>query len=174
MAIDIFAVFTNPISAQIGIPESTSDPRSKGIRVLSFSMGVENKVNIGSSSGGAGAGKATFHELIFTKAIDTTSPALLYALTTGAHYDTVTFEFHNTAAGQTKGPGLVYSLACKMAVISKIEQSVSQGDEMLTETVILQYGAIQIKTRTQNKDGTFGKEIMAQWSKVKNNATFDV
>ncbi len=172
MAIDIFATFSGPSHAQIAIPDSPLDPRSKGIRLESFLMGLENQTTIGGTSGGAGSGKATFEPIVISKAIDAQTPALAYALVSGSRYDTVTFEFFT--AGGAKSPGPIYSIACRLVMINKIQQAISQGDDTLIEEITLQYGAFQIKSRPINKDGMLGKEVMSQWSKVKNNSTFDV
>ena len=45
----------------------------KAFEVLSFELGAENTINIGSISGGGGAGKATFKEFNITKKTDTAS-----------------------------------------------------------------------------------------------------
>ena len=49
------------------------------ISVGSFNWGAENKMTIGSATGGAGAGKAAFKELTIEKAVDATSPRVLPA-----------------------------------------------------------------------------------------------
>jgi len=174
MAVDIFATFVAS-RPNIAIGETTLDPRSKGIVIQSISLGVENQVNIGSATGGAGVGKATFNPLLITKVADASSPLFALALFSGTHYDTVTFDFFTSGSGGAQQkPSPIYSIACKMVAVSKIELSTSQSDDVITEEITLQYGAIQIRTKPMNKDGTLGKEVMTQWSKVKNNNTFDV
>jgi hypothetical protein len=62
MASDIFA--------KIGdIKGESADDKHKGeIEVLSFSWGVSNSASI--TGAGGGAGKATFHDIVFTHGID--------------------------------------------------------------------------------------------------------
>ncbi|MDT8439475.1 MAG: type VI secretion system tube protein Hcp [Wenzhouxiangellaceae bacterium] len=67
---------SNPIFAA-----STSIPFE--LSLLSMKIGAENTINIGSISGGGGAGKATFKELTFTKLPDAATAELLRLLTTG-------------------------------------------------------------------------------------------
>ena len=55
--------------------------------ILSFEMGAENNINIGSISSGGGAGKATFKELTITKKTDTSSCAIFSKLCEGNHFD---------------------------------------------------------------------------------------
>lgn len=172
MAVDIFATFAGPSTPAILIPETTLDTRTKGIRIISVSMGLENQTTIGGTSGGAGSGKATFDPIIITKIVDAISPPLALALVSGARYDTVTFDFF--MAGTSKANVPIYTIACKMVFVSKIQQFVTQDDASIAEEITLQYGAVQLKSKPLNKDGTFGKDVVMQWSKVKNNATFEV
>jgi type VI secretion system secreted protein Hcp len=174
MAVDIFATFAGQSIPAIQIPETALHPLSKGVEILSISMGLENQTTIGGTSGGAGSGKATFNPIVMTKRVDTTTPPLTMALVSGGRYDTVTFDFFMSGAPQAKASGPIYTIACKMVFVSKIQQSVSQGDDIIIEEITLQYGAIQIKSKPLNKDGTLGKEVIMQWSKVKNNNSFDV
>ena len=56
------------------------------ISVGSFSWGTENKTTIGSASGGAAAGKATFKELTIEKTVDATSPLFFQRMASGQHF----------------------------------------------------------------------------------------
>src|SRR5262249_33768952 len=51
-----------------------------------FHFGFRNPVTIGSATGGAGAGRASFDELEVTTALAGNSPQLLAALLSGTHY----------------------------------------------------------------------------------------
>src|SRR5215207_5063911 len=63
--------------------ESTVGKTTDAIAVQSFEWGVENTTTIGSTSGGAGTGKAQFNELTVVKNVDSTSPALFQRVGTG-------------------------------------------------------------------------------------------
>ena len=53
------------------------------LKILSYELGAENNINIGSISGGGGAGKATFKEFTITKSPDAATTMLFEYLTTG-------------------------------------------------------------------------------------------
>jgi hypothetical protein len=73
-----------------------------------FSFDVENPTTIGSSTGGAGAGKIKFNEFTIKKQIDAASPAFFKSCATGSHYPTVTITLHRAgAADATIDLGLV-------------------------------------------------------------------
>jgi type VI secretion system secreted protein Hcp len=140
MASDIFA--------KIGdIKGESLDAKHKDeIEVLSFSWGVANAANIG---GGGGAGRATFHDLSFTHAIDKASPKLLQACATGAHLK------EGTITRRKAGKGQLEYLIIKMNDI--IVTSVSLGDSSGgagSENVSLAFAKVDLEYRPQNPNGT--------------------
>lgn len=58
--------------------------------VHSWSWGVVNSTTAFTATGGAGAGKATISDLNIQKSFDACSPALLNAVVTGKHFNTLT------------------------------------------------------------------------------------
>jgi type VI secretion system secreted protein Hcp len=141
MASDIFA--------KIGdIKGESLDAKHKDeIEVLSFSWGVTNAANIG--GGGAGAGRATFHDLSFTHAIDKASPKLLQACATGAHLKEATITRRKAGKGQQE------YLIIKMNDI--IVTGVSLGDSSGgagSENVSLAFAKVDLEYRPQNPNGT--------------------
>jgi type VI protein secretion system component Hcp len=77
----------------------TSGPTIGPINVLSLSGGVVPSVQIGSASGGAGAGKATLDPITFKKPLDSNSPLLFKVAATGGHYKSATFTFLRVTDG---------------------------------------------------------------------------
>jgi type VI secretion system secreted protein Hcp len=55
------------------------------IQISSFSWGMNNISSIGSATGGAGAGKASFQDFHFTKTTDKASPQLFLHCASGIH-----------------------------------------------------------------------------------------
>jgi type VI secretion system secreted protein Hcp len=141
MAADIFA--------KIGdIKGESFDVKHKDeIEVLAFSWGVTNAANIG--GGGAGAGRATFHDLSFTHAIDKASPKLLEACATGAHLK------EGTITRRKAGKGQEEYLIIKMNDI--IVTSVSLGDSSGgtgSENVSLAFAKVDLEYKPQKPDGS--------------------
>lgn len=86
--------------------------------VLGFAGGVENTITIGSGTGGAGAGKATFDSFTLTKLVDATSPSLLMFAVTGRHFDKVTVDLFRAG---TQVPELTYTF--KLAFVTETKHS---------------------------------------------------
>ncbi len=123
----------------------------KSLRHVEF--GFENNINIGSISGGGGAGKATFKELQIVNNGSMIGPIILKLLTTGAHADFMTFRWGD----------LTVTLA--LVIVQDYVVSGAGGDEELKETITLQHGAIKV-------EGPNGEKMM--WSRVLNNESLDV
>jgi type VI secretion system secreted protein Hcp len=127
--------------------ESVDDKHKDEIEVLAFSWGVANAANIG--GGGGGAGRATFHDLSFTHAIDKASPKLLQACATGAHLKEATITRRKAGKGQPE------YLIIKMNDI--IVTSVSLGDSSGgagSENVSLAFAKVDLEYKPQKTDGS--------------------
>ncbi|MCT8329458.1 Hcp family type VI secretion system effector [Albidovulum sediminis] len=156
------------------IPGETQDEIYKAksaFEVLSFELGAENTINIGSISGGGGAGKATFKEFTITKKTDTASTGLFHALCTGKHFTNLTIELRRSGAEDTKSGGVFMKFEMSLVMVQDISWSGSDGDDICEETVILQYGAIKIQYQPQDAKGKMGTAKEAMWNRVKNNNT---
>ena len=128
--------------------ESADDKHKDEIEVLSFSWGVANTATIG-AGGGAGAGRATFHDLSFTHTIDKASPRLLQACATGSHLPEATITHRKAGKGQQE------FLVIKMNDI--IITGVSLGDSSgggTSENVTLAFAKIDLEYRPQRPDGS--------------------
>src|SRR5580704_15737875 len=73
--------------------ESAAKGMAGSIEALSFSSDVEQTLNIGSQTSGAGAGKISFGDIQFTKNVDSTSGALFVAASAGRPFKEVDFTF---------------------------------------------------------------------------------
>jgi len=99
MAFDAFLYY--PGSDVSGETQDKTMKDNKALEILSFEIGAENNVNIGSITSGGGAGKATFKELTITKKTDTASCAMFNKLCEGNHFDDMVIELRR--AGGTPG-----------------------------------------------------------------------
>jgi type VI secretion system secreted protein Hcp len=175
MAVNIFGIFTPAL--KITIPTETISQAYQGrkegvIEIGSISLGIENPTTIGSMSGGAGAGKATFKPLVIKHVVGSSSPNFFLVAATGAHFDLVTFEF--VKAGPQAGKPY-FSIGCKMVYVTDIQMDADNGEDQVTEQITLRYGAIQVNYWTQDKTGQLSSTpSSANWSQVLNQPSFQV
>lgn len=76
--------------------DSTVQGHEGEIELLGVSFKVTNPVSIGSASGGAGSGKASFSEIVVTKRVDKASPKLFLATAMATHYPQALITFFDT------------------------------------------------------------------------------
>lgn len=157
----------------------TQDEKMKekgAFEIINFELGAENTINIGSMSGGGGAGKASFKEFTVTKKTDTASHSLFKALVEGKHFDTVVVELRRAGSATTRDDLIFMRFTMRMVMVQDISWQGSDGDDICEETVIFQFGAIMVEYIPQLTDGkmdTAQKKSM-KWSRIKNNATTDI
>ena len=68
-----------------------------------YSFDIEQMLNIGSQSSGAGAGKVTFNPFSITRNIDRSSPLLFQNACSGTPYKNVGLGLRKSAGGQVSG-----------------------------------------------------------------------
>lgn len=146
----------------------------KATEILSFEIGAENNINIGSISGGGGAGKATFKELNVTKKTDTMSCELFAKLVDGKHFPDMVIELRRSGGAAGKSGDGFLKWEFKLVMLQDITWSGSDGDDVCEETLVIQYGAMKVSYRKQKIDGTMDKPKTAEWSRTKNQAVLAV
>ena len=167
-AADAFIKFESPT----GAPEIKGDSRIKGMEaftaVSSVSFGIENTLNIGSATGGAGAGKAKFNEISLD--VDAGLSTQLFMVSAlGGHYGKVTLNF--TKVGSSKPGAIVTYFIVEMSMVAvKSVEFTSSGDEGVRSKVVLQCGGIKLKyfkvSPTTGEMDT--KPIEASWDIISN------
>jgi len=178
MAFDAFFYFTASAD-QSKVPGETRDQEfkeKKAFELISFSIGAENNINIGSSSGGGGAGKATFKEFSVTKKTDLGSPGLFQMLTVGRHFEEAIVELRRSGGSTEKSGATFMKFYFKHLMVQDIEWSGSDGDDICEESVTFQYGATKIEYIPQKPNGEMdtGAKKSAEWSRIKNTAAYEV
>ncbi|MCU0797386.1 MAG: type VI secretion system tube protein Hcp [Akkermansiaceae bacterium] len=139
----------------------------KAAEVISFELGYENTVNIGSISGGGGAGRAEFGPLgINFIGEPGLVPKLFEKLVTGEHYGELVIE--EVANGEVVG-----RTSMKLCMISNLRMTGVQGDRAVY-TAEIQYGAVKIETFKLKPDGSTEAAGEFSWSRVLNNNTYSV
>ena len=149
-------------------------PLQHGFEILSFEIGAENNINIGSISGGGGAGKATFKELTVTKKTDTGSTDLFHQLCVGKHFDDAHIVLRRSGHEENASGGNFLQWDFKLVMVQDISWSGSDGDDVCEETVVFQYGAMKVTYKPQDAQGKNQDAKVAEWSRVKNKASLVV
>lgn len=130
-----------------------------------FSFDIEQVLNIGSQSTGAGAGKVTFNPFSITRKIDCFSPLLFQNACSGTPYQKVSLGLQKSSGGNTAAATyLVFNF--KLVAVKTI--SWSYDDEAPKETVTFEYGGLQCFYSPQNPDGSFKAQVPGGWNRVKN------
>ena len=173
MAFDAFCYSTQNKSDMLGETQDADYQKLSAFEILSFELGAENVINIGSISGGGGAGKATFKEFTVTKKTDSSSTQLFSALCTGLHLTDVVIDLRRSggAAKAMKSGGVFMKFDMRLVMVQDISWSGSDGDDVCEETVIFQFGAIAISYTPQGQDGKEKTPLKTMWSRVKNENT---
>jgi type VI secretion system secreted protein Hcp len=176
MAFDAFCYSTKNQGDMQGETQDKDYSGKKAFEILSFELGAENTINIGSVTGGGGAGKATFKEFTVTKKTDSCSTQLFNALVTGLHFGDVIVELRRSGAAikTMRSGGIFMKFDMRLVMVQDISWSGSDGDDVCEETVIFQYGAIKITYTPQGADGKDKTKTEALWSRVKNDNSTDV
>ena len=177
MAFDAFLIFGDPGPGAVAIKGETQDTEMKkkdAFEIEEFEFGVENTLNIGSKSGGAGAGKVQFKEFSVSKTTDSGSAGLFRTCCSGGHYNDVELILRKSGGDRTKTGVAFLIYKFKLVAVKDITWSGSDGDDIPSESVIFEYGAIQIEYTKQKPDGSSDGTDTQKWSRVKNENAFSV
>jgi len=153
-------------SEDLGKQFVTANNSKALFEVTDYSFDVEQTLNIGSASSGAGAGKITFNPFSITRSVDKSSPILFNMAASGTSFQNVGLGLRKSSGGDTAGRFyLVFNF--KLMAVKTI--SWAHSDETgMTETVTFEYGGLVMRYTPQNSDGTFGAAIAGGWNRVKN------
>ena len=131
--------------------ESVDKAHKDEIEVLSWSWGVSQTGTMHRGPGG-GAGKANVSDLSIMKYVDRSSPVLSQACCTGQHFPKATLSLRK--AGGEPLDYLVITL--EDVLISSVQTGGSQGDELITQSVSINFARFKESYQPQNSKG--GKE----------------
>jgi len=178
MAIDAYMVFVPYQGAalksesQVDFKNNTeelADPFKSNagavFEVESYSFDVEQVLNIGSQSTGAGAGKIAFNPFKITRKIDKSSPTLFANACSGTAFKQVILGLRKSGGGDTAG-SFFLRFDFKLVAVKSINWS--SDSESPTEDIEFEYGGLQVRYTPQKPDGKFDPVIASGWNKVKN------
>jgi type VI secretion system secreted protein Hcp len=153
--------------------QPTSFPNVTGsiFEIEDFSFDIEQTLNIGSQSSGAGAGKVTFNPFSITRKIDKASPIFFQMACSGTAFQQVTLGLRKSAGtgGQAAGQvaGLMFlRFDFKLVAVKTI--SWSHDDESPKEEVTFEYGGLQVRYNQQDPSGKMLNIFSGGWNRVRN------
>jgi type VI secretion system Hcp family effector len=133
--------------------------------VEDYSFDIEQVLNIGSQSAGAGAGKVSFNPFSITRKVDCASPVFFQMACSGKAFQTVGLGIRKSAGNTASG---VMNLAFTFKLVAVKTVSWAHDEEAPKETVTFEYGALDIQYAQQKPDGTLLEAIFGGWSRVSN------
>jgi type VI protein secretion system component Hcp len=145
-----------------GVDGELSLEREKSwFEVSGFDFDITNSPNIGSATGGAGAGKATFSPLTLTLDSDTALAPLLTLAATGRHLDAATL-----VGVRADGEPITYRMDLNTVFVTKVEDVAGAG-----LTVSLEFGQMRLQPFNQDPNGniSLGRDTTF-WDQVTNTA----
>lgn len=152
--------------------DDKSKPGRCGLfEVEDYSFDIEQVLNIGSQSSGAGAGKVTFNPFSITRKIDCASPQFFQMACSGTPFETVALGMRKSAGGDATGIFFVV-FTFKLVAVKTI--SWAHDDESPKETVTFEYGGLNIMYTQQKPDGSPYVKDHGGWNRVKNISADDV
>jgi type VI secretion system secreted protein Hcp len=147
----------------------------KVFEIEDFSFDIEQTLNIGSQSSGAGAGKVTFNPFSITRKIDKASTIFFEMACSGTAFAQVSLGLRKSAGAGGAGAGGVSGLMFlrfdfKLVAVKTI--SWSHDDESPKEEVTFEYGGLQVRYNQQDPSGAMSGGQAAiftgGWNRVKN------
>jgi type VI secretion system secreted protein Hcp len=174
MSFDVILVMPMPKNYKPEQPSRRADNRLR-VKVHSVRFGVENKISMGSASGGAAAGRAAFHPVTITKTTGPESAEMFLKLCQGSSYEELALEFVTLGAASGKSADPFYSVQMKKVFLQQMSFSGAADNNIPLEEWQLACGALQISYRQRLRDGSLEKEpVSAAWSMVLNISDFRV
>ena len=180
MAVDAYMTFTkydgNALAAESQVDFSKQKDELKEasgkfvaghvFEITDYNFDIEQTLNIGSASKGAGAGRVTFNPFSFTRKIDQASPIFFKMACSGTPFKEVLLGLRKASGGETSGS---FFLMYRFVLAAVKTVSWAHDEESPNETVTFEYGGMQIFYGIQKPDGTINQSsIPAGWDRVKN------
>lgn len=153
MAVDMFIKIDT-------IPGESMDDKHKGeIDIESYSFGM-TQTGIGHVGGGSGSGKVNMQDLHFVKRVDAASHALLLACAAGTHIKEATLVVRR--AGDK--PLDYLKIKLEDILVSSVQDGGSNGNEIPTEQVSLNFTKVYYGYNKQKADGSAdGAPLEFKW-----------
>ncbi len=158
---------------QAGIPEAADFVKASKLddnaifEVENYSFEIDQALNIGSQSSGAGAGKVTFNPFSIMRKTDKASPILFQMASSGTPFQEIALALRRVPNGQIF---LVFNF--KLVAIRSIAWT--DNNESPKETIAFEYGGLQIFYGQQKPNGEMMKTVAGGWNRVSNKPDTDI
>lgn len=134
----------------------------------SFSWGMTQTTNFGSSTGG-GAGRVNMGDLTFVHKVDKASPKLMIACCTGQHLKDAVLTCRKAGGA---APVDFFKITLTDVIVSSVQPSGSNQDDTPTEVVSLAFAEYKVEYQEQdNKGAKKGGPVISGFSVQKNSKT---
>jgi len=168
MAIDAYGWFVGGNPKIEGETLDEAVKKEKGFDIIEFGFAVQNEVNVGSSSGGLGSGRAALEKLTLKKRTDTATTNMVLGACTGAHYDEFHISLRKGGADAKASGGEFVHITMKNVVIESVGWSGTDGDETLNDDITLAYAGIKIHYEKQDMTGKLSDGGTVEWNQTTN------
>jgi len=135
------------------------------VKVADFSFDIEQTLNIGSQSSGAGAGKITFNPFSITLPWTNLDPTLYEMGASGTAFSHVDLVAVKSSGGANAG-SILRVFDFKLVAVKTI--SWAHDDESPKETVTFEYGGLLLQHYTQLATGAITAQPLTGWNRVRN------
>jgi type VI secretion system secreted protein Hcp len=142
--------------------ESTDKAHEKWIEIQSFSWGASNPATIGSTSGGAGAGKSIPSDFTFSIPMSAASPQIFIKMLTGRSIDYAALSARKAGREQQE------FLKIKLSDVFISSYNTEGGGDAPMESISLRFVKIDFSYTPQVATGALGTPIAAAFDFVKN------
>lgn len=134
--------------------------------IADYSVDIEQTLNIGSQSTGAGAGKVAFNPFSITRSSDKITPVLFQMACAGTPFQTVWLGLSKSGAAPAAAASVFMSFTFKLVAVKSIV--FASDPDTAKERVTFEYGGLQIQYAPQSPTGGFGPAVMGGWNRVRN------
>jgi type VI secretion system secreted protein Hcp len=182
MAIDSFMAFKQyqatavgpqwlDAESQVDLSKNSGEELAKDLvvgkvfEVESYSFGVEQVLNIGSQSSGAGAGKVTFNPFSIERKIDKASPTFFMMSCSGQAFERVVLAMRKSSGGEATGK---FFLRFDFKLVAVKTISWEHDEESPKESIEFEYGALFVRYGQQDASGKIPSIITKGWNRVTN------
>jgi len=143
--------------------EAQDTKHKKEIDVLAWSWGISNNGSAHNGNG-AGSGKASVHDLTFTKWVDRATPNLALACCSGKHFKDATLIIRKAGAK----PVEYVKIKMETVLITSVSTGGSGGEDRLTENITLNFAKVSLDYVPQDDKGAGGTAIPMSWDIASN------